>query len=186
MPGDDGFGISLKTIPSGSGLLRLGGKVYIEDCIRIEPRELDLGNIKPNEIRSREITISAPQENSLPSRVSFVKGEGQKNEFDVIMTDKTDVRMILKVLVKGVVSEGRQNYSVIIKTGSVLQPEIEIPVHVNHLDAYQVQPTAVIFRKEEIENQIKWVDIVSNIGIPAKINKNRSLNLPLFHIRVRA
>jgi hypothetical protein len=170
-PGDTMLGAVVETVPPGDGEIKLYGKVSVKDCITVEPLQISFGNVKPNEIKTKEIKISAPLGKSLQDNISFLVKESLNHEFRTEFTKITNHKMVVKASILGQAGKGYMDYLLVVKTGEPIQPEIEIPINANHLDAYIAKPAAVFLKKDQTENQTKWVEIISNVDIPAKIDK---------------
>lgn len=169
--GPHAFEVFVEAVPKELGQVRLYGKISVIDHFVVEPFEISFGNIKPNETITKELKIQAPPGYDFSPNLSFSIKNDPNKTLRISTKQKTTYKMVLEISLTGQACMGLKDYGIIMKTGNPVQPEIQIPVHVNHLDLYQVQPAVVVFNKNQINNDAKWIKIISNSKTLAKIER---------------
>lgn len=170
-PGQQNFGVFVETLPSGSGGIEVGGTIFVRDHFVVEPQEISFGDIKPGQAKTRRFLVQAPSGQNLPAGLSCSIEANHGNELRVTRIQASDYKMTFDVSISGQTGQGQKHCAVIIVTGDPVQPEIQIPVSVNHLDVCQVQPAIVMFSKAQNGKEPKWVTVVSNTDSPVMIQK---------------
>ncbi|MHC4396356.1 MAG: DUF1573 domain-containing protein [Planctomycetota bacterium] len=154
-------------------LLILSGSVDVRDILILDKYGVALGDIKPGETKTAQITIKPWGGDSLSNEICIKDDTSMGSEFEVTEKTRTTDSIVFSVSVTGQPALGEKIYNLAIETGNSIQPVVEVPVTVCHLELYGAKPSVVVLGGIEGNGNsaTKLVKIVSNCGLPVIIKR---------------
>jgi hypothetical protein len=149
------------------GLLRLAGSVDICDLIMLDKNEISLGDIRPGETKTGQVEIK-PWPGEMLSDAMCAHNPDMFPEFQIAEKNRTTAAMVVTGSVTGRPGLGQKVYKLAIRTGSTIQPVVEVPVSARHLELYEARPSVVLL---DGTDTAKFVKLVSNASLPVAIER---------------